>query len=138
MNQGVRMSLAVLGPVLTILFIAMSKERPLSDTVQLLSVSFGVSGVALAVGFFVYRRRGAGVASVALTTAVGVAMIWAALIVTAVFNPQVRGWLPILIFTAPAFTFPSIFGAALATCAGRATSSSPSQTASGSDPAHPA
>lgn len=135
MNQAWRMTLAALGPILTILFITMSKERPLEDSVQLMSMSFGVSGVALGIGFVVHGLRGAGAGSVALTTAIGVGLIWAALAVAAVFFAEVRAWLSILVFTAPAFTFPSIFGAALATCAGRASalSSSPAQTTGGGD-----
>lgn len=131
MTRGLRIALGMMGPTLTILFIFMSKERPLDDIVQLMSLSFGVSGVVLGVGYAVARTRGMGLGPVLLTTGIGLALVWGALLVSAAFSAEVRGWLPILLVTAPVFTFPSVFGAALATCGGRsATSSSPSQTAS--------
>lgn len=132
MSNALRISLAALGPTLTLLFVLMSKERPLQDTVQLFSVSFGVAAVALGVGYVVRLRRGPGIRSVALTTSIGVALVLLTVLLGGALSAQLRAWMWVLLVTAPLFTFPSVFGAALATCAGvqRATSSSPSQTAS--------
>lgn len=141
MTERMRMALAAMGPVLTVLVIFAGEQKPLEDHVQLMSVSFGVSAVVLAIGYVVQHVRGKGVRAVALTTALGVALVLLALLVSAAVSPEVRAWLPILVVTAPVITFPSVFGAALATCAGAAparsaTSSSLSQTekASASSP----
>jgi hypothetical protein len=118
MTERMRMALAAMGPVLTILVIVAGEQKPLDDHIQLMSVSFGVSAVVLAIGYVVQHVRGKGLRSVGLTTAIGVALVLLALLVSASFSAEVRAWLPILVVTAPVITFPSVFGAALATCAG--------------------